>query len=105
MEVLLLSEAIKAAVKEILGCGVLGLACIILSIAVYRLFKKYNEVNKKLIAVLERKTKRKDKQLELEEKVLEQNQELAKSLIESANAQSELLSKLVDISKKRSDDD
>ena len=103
MENLLISDLAKAALKELLGYGVLGIVCIILGIAVYKLNKRVTEANKKIIAILERKGKRKDKQLELEERILEQNQELAKSLMESANAQGDLVTKLVNLSKKRED--
>ena len=104
MENLLISDLAKAALKELLGYGVLGIVCIVLGFAVYKLNKRVTEANRKIIAILERKGKRKDKQLELEEKILDQNQELAKSLMESANAQGDLVTKLVKLSKREDND-
>jgi len=100
MEKLLLGDLAKAAIKEVFGYGLLGVACVVLSYTVYKLYKRIEDLNKKMFVLLDRKTKRKEKHLELEEKVLTQNNELVKSLIESANTQGELVAKLVKLSKK-----
>jgi hypothetical protein len=89
---MLANELLMAAAKVLLGYGVLGVATIVLSIALWR-------TSRKLIAVLERKGKKTDKQSEIQAKLLEGNLELSRTLMDTAIAQSETTKRLFSIMK------